>query len=558
MRVAALRRRGSAHRFPRAAVLLLVLVMTAQMVAWGAADGEQQAAAPAAAPATLVVFNRPIVTFRATLFGYAPAERAVVSRQRIESLLDRPGPGSVAVQDVATGKLVLLDGVGVFFVTGGDINPLEGEALDAVATSASASLEAVVKQAREQRSISFLLKAGALALTVTIVYLVLVRVVFALRRRLGGRVAAAVQARVEKVRVAGVSVVHPEVLGSAVGRAITLLAWTAALLLTYLWLAFVLQRFPYTRPWGERLGAYLLDLLETVGAAIVGAIPGLLLVAFIYVAARFASQLLDLFFRRAESGQLQLRWLDPETAVPTRRIATIVLWLFALSMAYPYLPGSHTEAFRGLSVLLGLMISLGGASVVGQALSGLSLMYQRALHPGEYVRIGDLEGTVMSLGFMRTIIQTGQGEEISVPNSTIVAAPVRNFSRLLDGKGFVLQPGVTIGYSTPWRQVHAMLLEAARRTQGVLPEPPPYVIQTALSDFYVEYRLVAWGSPAEPQPRAKLMNELHANIQDVFNEYDVQIMSPHYMTDPEHPQVVPKAKWFAAPAVPREPDSGRG
>jgi small-conductance mechanosensitive channel len=339
-------------------------------------------------------------------------------------------------------------------------------------------------------------------------------------------------------------------LGNAASRVVTLLSWAVALLLTYLWLAFVLQRFPYTRPWGERLGVYLIDLLEKIGGAVVSAVPGLLLVIVVLVAARFASQLLNLFFARVASGHLRLRWVEPETVAPTRRIANIILWLFALSMAYPYLPGAQTDAFKGLSVLVGLMISLGGASVVGQALAGLSLMYQHALRPGEYVRIGDVEGTVVALGFMRTILHTGQGEEVSLPNSGIVATSVRNFSRLAQGHGFVLQAGVTIGYGTPWRQVHAMLLEAARSTSGVLAQPPAYVIQTALSDFYVEYRLVAWAAAAEPQPRAKLMNDLHANIQDVFNEHGVQIMSPHYLGDPAHPHVVPKEQWYAAPAQP--------
>jgi small-conductance mechanosensitive channel len=535
----------------RAAALLLLALLVSALSSALAGDGEQEStAAPPAVPAVLTVFNRPIFTFRVALFGYAPAERASSARERIEILLERRGPSRASVQDVPEGKLVFLDGAAAFYITPGDVNPLEGQTLDAAATSAAASLEAAVKQAREQRSLRFVATAVAMAAGATVVYAVAVRILFALRRRFADRVAAAVNQRVGRLRLGGVPLLHPEVLGGAVSHVVTLVIWTAALLLTYLWLTFVLHRFPYTRPWGERLGDYLLQLLETVGASVVGAAPGLLLVAFIYVAARFATQVLHLFFRRIESGLLKLRWLDAETAAPTERIAVILLWLFALSMAYPYLPGSKTEAFKGLSVLAGLMISLGGASVVGQALAGLSLMYQRALRPGEYVRIGDVEGTVISLGFMRTIVQTGQGEEVSVPNASIVASSVRNFSRLAQGHGFVLQAGVTIGYGTPWRQVHAMLLEAARRTSGVLPEPPAYVVQTALSDFYVEYRLVAWASTSEPQPRARLMNDLHANIQDVFNEYGVQIMSPHYLGDPTQPHVVPKEQWYAAPARP--------
>jgi small-conductance mechanosensitive channel len=129
----------------------------------------------------------------------------------------------------------------------------------------------------------------------------------------------------------------------------------------------------------------------------------------------------------------------------------------------------------------------------------------------------------------------------------------RNFSRAADGGGFVVHTGVTIGYATPWRQVHAMLLEAARRTPGLAAHPAPYVLQTALSDFYVEYRLVANGEPSSPAGRAEAMSALHASVLDVFNEYGVQIMSPHYIADPPDVQVVPKAHWFDPPAAPDQP-----
>jgi len=135
-----------------------------------------------------------------------------------------------------------------------------------------------------------------------------------------------------------------------------------------------------------------------------------------------------------------------------------------------------------------------------------------------------------------------------LPNAFVVANLTRNYSRETPGNEFVVQVTTTIGYSTPWRQVHAMLIEATSRTKGVLAEPKPYVIQTALSDFYVEYRLVAFASPEAPKERAIVISDLHSNVQDVFNEYGVQILSPHYFSDPEKPQIVPKARWFEAPA----------
>jgi small-conductance mechanosensitive channel len=224
--------------------------------------------------------------------------------------------------------------------------------------------------------------------------------------------------------------------------------------------------------------------------------------------------------------------------------------VFALAMAYPYIPGSGTEAFKGVSVLLGLMLSIGASGIVGQAASGLILMYTRTYRPGEYVRIGDNEGTVVEMGMFTTRIRTGLGEELTLPNSLALSAVSKNYSRTVKGVGFVLDTTVTIGYDAPWRQVHAMLIEAAHRTSGVLSDPTPRVFQTALSDFYVEYRLVCQAVPSEPSPRAQVLSALHANVQDVFNEYGVQIMSPHYLGDPADPKVVPKARWHEAPAKP--------
>jgi small-conductance mechanosensitive channel len=228
----------------------------------------------------------------------------------------------------------------------------------------------------------------------------------------------------------------------------------------------------------------------------------------------------------------------------------MAVWVFALVMAYPYIPGSDSDAFKGLSVLIGLMVSIGGSGIVGQAASGLILMYTRTFRPGEYVRIGDNEGTIVEMGMFTSRIRTGLGEELTLPNALVLGSVTKNYSRAIRGPGFVVDTTVTIGYDTPWRQVHAMLIDAARRTKGVLGEPAPRVFQIGLSDFYVEYRLVCQAIPSEPRPRAEVISELHANVQDVFNEHGVQIMSPHYLGDPAEAKVVPEARWYAPPAEP--------
>jgi small-conductance mechanosensitive channel len=219
-------------------------------------------------------------------------------------------------------------------------------------------------------------------------------------------------------------------------------------------------------------------------------------------------------------------------------------------MAYPYLPGSGSEAFKGVSVLVGLMITVGGSNLIGQGASGLILMYSRTLRVGEYVRINEQEGTITDLGAFTTKIRTGLGEEITFPNAVLLSTTTKNYSRAVKGRGYVLDTVVTIGYDTPWRQVSAMLVEAAQRTAGVLVNPPPRVFKTALSDFYIEYRLVCQAIPEQPRPRAEVLDALHSNVVDVFNAYGVQIMSPHYLGDPGTEKIVRAEDAFAAPAVP--------
>ena len=326
------------------------------------------------------------------------------------------------------------------------------------------------------------------------------------------------------------------------------ITWALLLLLADAWATFVFHQFAYTRPWGERSTAWLLALLGQFASAMAAAVPGLLTVALIFVLARTVTRVSSGFLQRVENGDIQVSWLDADTAVPTRRLASAAIWLFALAMAYPSLPGAGSEAFKGVSVLAGLMLSLGASSVVGQALSGLSLMYSRSLRVGEFVKVGDVEGTVTGMGMFTTRIHTGLGEEVSMPNSVVFGQPIRNFSRLVKDGRFMIHTTVTIGYATPWRQVHAMLIAAAELTPGLRPLPTPFVYQRGLADWYVEYELFAHMD--EPLERVAVLSGLHANIQDQFNTYGVQIMSPHFNSQPATNLVVPPDGWHAAPAAP--------
>ena len=311
------------------------------------------------------------------------------------------------------------------------------------------------------------------------------------------------------------------------------------------WLRFVLGQFGFTRPWADAMTGWMLDLLRGWGHSIAGALPGLFAAILIFLLARLLTHTVSLTFRGVAEGRFQLFGIDQVLAEPTRKLVNVVIWLFALAMAYPYLPGSDTDAFKGLSVLVGLMVSLGASGIVGQAAGGFTILYSRTMSVGDYVRSGEVEGVVLQIGLFTTRLRTIAGVEVSIPNNVVLSGQLHNFSRHPDGPGMWMETGVTIGYDTPWRQVHRLLLTAASRTPGVAREPAPFVLQTALSDFYVDYRLRV--RVDDPLRRFAVLSELHAQIQDTFNAAGVQIMSPNYEADPDRPKLVPREHWDGLP-----------
>ena len=504
--------------------------------------------------AELVFFNRKIVTFRTNLLGVSAQDRSKRARARISDQLSLAGPHVVSLQVESAGVLVQIDGATSFVVTQGDLDPGRDDTLVQAAQNAAAAMRLVIGESLESRNIDMLARELATALAATAVAATLLWLSSRARRVLSLRLVAATERHASRLSVGGIPLLRRERLNYAVRLMLALVYRLLMAMVLVKWLSFVLRCFPFTRAWGESLNTFLADLALQLLSVVVGALPELLAAGLIFYAAWLVSKGIDRFFASVRDGSIELPWLDPDVAAPSQRISKVVVWLFALAMAYPYLPGSQTEAFKGLSVLLGLMLSLGASSLVGQAASGMILTYSRVFRRGEYVRLGEHEGTVTEMGMFTTRIRTGLGEELTISNATILGSTTKNYSRAVNGAGFVVDTTLTIGYDTPWRQVHAMMIEAANRTTGVLREPAPQVFQTALSDWYPEYRLVCQAIPSEPRPRALVLSALHGHLQDVFNEYGVQIMSPQYFEDPAQAKIVPPDQWYAAPA--RPPDVG--
>ena len=529
-------------------VCLGLLGGAALAISAGENRGGTTPAANHGAEVPLVIFNRMVFVFRGSFLGASPAARASRARLVLEERLRQDGDLQVTAEANPEGQLVMIDDQLAFVVTAADADALAEEKAETLAQDAARRLELIVAETREARNLTGLLKSLTISAVATLVFVALLWSLARFRDWLAGFLLVKAEDKVRTLTVAGIQIVEGEYLLPFLRRLLTTLRWLVIALLSYQWLSFVLSRFPYTRPWGERLNDYLLSVANGLLEGVFGAVPGLGVAVAIFLLARFFISFIARFFERIAQTDSAVSWLTPDTMPTTRRLFSIGIWLFAVAMAYPYLPGAQTDAFKGLSVLLGLMVSLGASSIVGQGAAGLILTYTRTLRPGEYVRVGDYEGTVVAMGMFTTSIRTGLGEELTIPNALITGSVTKNYSRAVEGRGYIVDTTVTIGYDTPWRQVEAMLIQAAQRTPGILATPAPRVFQTALSDYYPEYRLVAQAVPERPCSRAELLTFLHANIQDVFNEYGVQIMSPHYMADAPEAKVVKPEDWFAAPA----------
>lgn len=500
----------------------------------------------ASTPQTFRVFNRDVAVLRARVLGSTPEQRAESAGESARALVRRGIFAPVAQRPHSEGILITVGGEIVLLAVAGDVDPLSEETLAHYADGIARRLAAALQEAQSQSDTGEVLSALGKAAGATVLYVALMLLTARGNRLLRFRLLVLERRLSSELKERGL---HTLLYGTRVLQvAARAVFWGVQALLLLEWLAFVLRAFPYTRPWGDGLHAQIGGAVLGVGSAILHALPDLLVIAVIVVLTRGIVGLVRAFFRSVQSGRIAAPWMEAEAALATQRIAIVVIWLFAIVMVYPYLPGSSSAAFKGMSVFVGLLISLGSGSVIGQFTSGLVLMYSRALKPGEYVRIGELEGTVETLGFLSTKIRSPKNEELHVPNVVILGTTVKNYSRFADGEGVMLHTAVTIGYDAPWRQVHALLIEAADRTSGLLRTPRPFVLQTALADFYVEYQINA--RLADPAARPAVLSALHANIQDAFNAYGVQIMSPHYRKDKPQPVTVPKEKWAPPPATP--------
>ncbi len=346
--------------------------------------------------------------------------------------------------------------------------------------------------------------------------------------------------RFTQVEEATKSVVRGQAVAPLVGFVVNVVLWIGYLFLLYYYLSFVLLSFAETRPFAEVLLTYISEPMINLIWGFVAYLPNFVTLVIIAMVTRYMIKGLRLFMDNVEAGTFEWRNFEPHWVTPTFNIGRAAMIAVAIVFAYPYIPGSDSRAFQGLTILAGIMVSLGSNTVISNMMAGLFVIYRRSTNVGDRIKVGEQVGDVVEIRLMETLIKSIKNEMVSIPNAQLLNSEVVNYSRKIDGRGLLLHTTVGIGYEEPQEKVEAMLIEAANRTASLRKSPNPFVLCTALADYAINYQINAFTTRGSRMPQ--ILSDLHFNILTVFNENNVQIMTPSYESDPEELKI-PTEKW---------------
>ncbi|PYE21523.1 mechanosensitive ion channel-like protein [Paraburkholderia silvatlantica] len=486
--------------------------------------------------------------FRVRGVSSFPADqRAEAIRGRIEKVAaDRSLPSDRLSTEVVENVTIIMAGQATLMIVSEADARLEHTSRDHLATLHLVRIRQAIDEYRQSRRADALRKAGLYGVGATALLALGIAVLLLLDRWLDKALSRRLKGHVHAVGIQSFEILRAETIWKAFHGLMLMIGAATIIVSVYAYLHYVLALFPWTRSISNGLFDLAAGAVEHMGKTVSASIPDILILAIIFYLSQFVLHRIRYFFEAVAQKRLTFAQFEPEWALPTYKLVRLLILAFALVIAYPYIPGSESAAFKGISIFIGLMLSLGSSTAISNLIAGYLMTYRRVFKVGDRVKIGDVTGEVVAIRLQVTHLRTVKNEEVTIPNSQILNGDVTNFSSMAGTRGLILHTTVGIGYEIPWRQVEAMLRAAAERTSGVLREPQPFILVNKLGDFAVTYELNVY--VREPHVIAQIYADLHRHILDVFNEYGVQIMTPAYEGDPDEPKVVPREQWYAAPA----------
>lgn len=472
-------------------------------------------------------FKDTLLTIYSRLGSFSPEERAKAVNQRIQNL--------AGLRDFSADSLVIESEYNILNLVYSDqiiTSISEEDALWSKMNAADLSvnyqkiISTAVLNYQNETNIITLLKEFGLALLVLIITYFIIKYIFIAFRWSAIKIRAQENKRIKGIKIKDYTLFDASRQVAVLINLNTVLKWLVVLSTVYIALPILFGIFPWTKDMAQTLFGYVLDPLKDIGLGLWNYLPNLITVIVIIVVFRYV--LKGLYFLKSEIQQenLKLPGFYSDWAAPTYQIVKVLVFAFMIVVIFPYLPGSDSPVFQGVSVFLGFLFTFGSAGSLSNIIAGLVLTYMRLFKMGDRVKIGSISGDVIEKNMLVTRVRTTKNEIISIPNATVMNSHTINYSSDAPEKGLIMHSTITIGYDIPWRKMEEVLIKAALKTPLLLEDPAPFVLQTSLDDFYVSYQINAY--TREPNKQATIYSNLHANIQDFCNEAGIEIMSPHY------------------------------
>jgi small-conductance mechanosensitive channel len=476
--------------------------------------------------ARVEVNGQTFFVLRAGVGSFSPEERAEAARKRLQTIMDSGRyPVKVEVREVDSQRLLMVNTQPILAITEQDARA-EGLSSEELARRWAASLQEGLNRAQAKSARLTLLRRMIITGLVILGTLLLLVAIRNAHRQIRHGLKAR-RERLPALRFRGLELIRAETFFRTLVQSLWLVYGGCVLIVGLGALLLIFAQFPQTRGYALQLGYWIWEPLVDIMRGIVSYLPNLFYILVIVLVTRVILRILALVFDQAARGAISLEpWVHADVAGPTGQIIKTLVILISLFFVAPLLPGTGTRAAQGITIIVGLMVSLGSTSTVGNVIAGVVLTYMRPFKLGDRVKIGEVTGDILERTFLYTRVLTIKNEEVIVPSLQALSTAMVNYSARAKQRGLILHTSVTIGYDAPWREVHDFLLRAADRTRNVLKAPKPFVLQTSLDDFFVTYQLNVFTD--QPNKQADIYSELHQNIQDSFNEGGIEIMSPHY------------------------------
>ena len=495
-----------------------------------AAQKEVPATEPAAeATATVTIDGINLFSVKERVLSFSPEERAKAITGRIEKVaasftFDEKRLGVVAHESSSD---VVADDIIVMTVSDADAKA-EGVTREKLAGQRLEQIRDAITSYRQLRSSKQLMAGALYGAAATVALLLLLTLINWGFKRLKERIETLRGRLIRSIRIQKLELLQEDRIVAGLHIILRILRLVAILLLLEFYLVYVLSMFPWTRGIAGKMTGYVMAPLQHIANGFLASLPNIVFVVVTVFVAYLVTKCVRFFFNELGKGTITIGGFQPDWAESSYKIARFLIIAFCVVVIFPYLPGSESPAFKGVSVFLGILLSLGSTSAVSNIVAGVILTYTGAFKLGDRVKIAETVGDVLEKNLLVTRVRTIKNVDITIPNSMVLSSHLINYSSSAQVHGLILNTTVTIGYDAPWRKVHETLIAAARATEHIKETPAPFVLQTALNDFYVSYELNAYTEKS--QGMARIYSELHQNIQDKFNEAGIEIMSPHYAT----------------------------